>query len=179
MGGPQLLLAQAMATLHSSRPRRDTTKLPHLGIDLTKIPFKLCCIHVLHQLWAFRIDWAANCWKYGLAIPVARGVTPAGVTLRLRRQACLIEARGMVNGNDELGWSGPVDTGEGVGWAGLIPGPSIKVMGSGAWAGPGPVDKSERFGRRGWGQPIEVRGFGVTGPGPAGPPSLANPHLPS
>ena len=26
-------------------------------------------------------------------------------------------------------------------------------------------------------QPIEVRGFGVTGPGLAGPPSLANPHL--
>ena len=26
-------------------------------------------------------------------------------------------------------------------------------------------------------QPIEVRGFGVTGPGPAGRPSLANPHI--
>ena len=29
------------------------------------------------------------------------------------------------------------------------------------------------------GQPIEVRGFGVTGPGLAGPPYLANPHMKS
>ena len=28
-----------------------------------------------------------------------------------------------------------------------------------------------------WAQPIEVRGFGVTGPVLAGPPSLANPHI--
>ena len=62
------------------------------------------------------------------------------------------------------------------------------------WAGPGPVDKSEGFGRPGWprpvdkseglgragpaqAQPIEVRGFGVTGPGLAGPPYLANPQM--
>ena len=42
-----------------------------------------------------------------------------------------------------------------------------------------PVDKSERLGRAGpaQAQPIEVRGFGVTGPGLAGPPYLANPQV--
>ena len=46
-------------------------------------------------------------------------------------------------------------------------------------AGPGPVDKSEGLGRAGpaQAQPIEVKGFGVTGPGPAGPPYLANPQM--
>ena len=66
----------------------------------------------------------------------------------------------------------------------------IKVRVGEGRAGPGLVDKSEGWGARlaeglsikarGWGragQPIEVRGFGVTGPGPAGPPSLANPHV--
>ena len=63
------------------------------------------------------------------------------------------------------------------GWAGLAL--SIKVRGLGGRAAPGPVNKSEGLGRAGpaQAQPIEVRGFGVTGPGPASPPSLATPHM--
>ena len=59
------------------------------------------------------------------------------------------------------------------------PGPVDKSEGFGGPGRPGPVDKSEGLGRAGpaQAQPIEVRGFGVTGPGPAGPPSLANPHV--
>ena len=59
------------------------------------------------------------------------------------------------------------------------PGPVDKSEGFGGPGRPRPVDKSEGLGRAGpaQAQPIEVRGFGVTGPGPAGPPSLANPHL--
>ena len=59
-------------------------------------------------------------------------------------------------------------------------------------AGPSPMDKSLELGaglqkqsarsealpnRRGWPQPLELRGFGVAGPGPARPPSLSNPKV--
>ena len=116
-----------------------------------------------------------------MAVPVARGVTPAGVTPGLRRLAWLIEARGLANRSEGLGWPGPVDKSEGFRWAGRTQGPSIKVKGFGGPGRPRPVDKSEGLGRAGpaQAQPIEVRGFGVTGPGPAGPPSLANPHVKS
>ena len=59
------------------------------------------------------------------------------------------------------------------------PGPVDKSEGFRGPGRPRPVDKSEGLGgaRLAQGQPIEVRGFGVTGPGLAGPPSLANPHL--
>ena len=64
-----------------------------------------------------------------------------------------------------------------MGWAG--PGPVDKSEGFGRPGRPRPIDKSEGLGRAGpaQAQPIEVRGFGVTGPGPAGPPYLANPHI--
>ena len=83
-----------------------------------------------------------------LAVPVARGVTPAGVTPGIRRRAWLIEARGLANRSEGLGWPGPVDRSEAFGWAGQAQGPSIKVRGFGGRAGPGPVDKSEGLG--GW-----------------------------
>ena len=54
-----------------------------------------------------------------MAVPVARGVTPAGVTLGLRRLAWLIEARGLANRSEGLG--------AGLAWA-----LSIKVRGWGA-----------------------------------------------
>ena len=76
------------------------------------------------------------------------------------------------------------------GWAGRVlsikvrdlggpgrPRPIDKSEGLGGPGWPGPVDKSEGLGRARQAQPIEVRAFGVTGPGPAVPPSLANPHL--
>ena len=44
-----------------------------------------------------------------MAVPVACGVTPAGVTPGLRCQAWLIEARGLANRSQGLGWPGPVD----------------------------------------------------------------------
>ena len=49
--------------------------------------------------------------------------------------------------------------------AGLAQGLSIKVRDLGGRAGLGPVDKSEGLGWAGLAQaqPIEVRGFGVTG----------------
>ena len=109
-----------------------------------------------------------------LACLLAVGLRRAG----LRGLLWLIEARGLANRSEGLGWPGPVDKSEGFRWAGLAQGPSIKVRGLGGWAGPGPVDKSEGLGAGlAQGQPIEVRGFGVSGPGPAGPPSLANPHI--
>ena len=69
---------------------------------------------------------------------MARGVTPAGITAGLRRQAWLIEARGLANRSEGLGWPSTVDKSEGFGWTGLAQGPSIKVRGLGvagpAWA---------------------------------------------
>ena len=76
-----------------------------------------------------------------MAVPLARGVTPAVVTLRLPRLAWLIEVRGLADRSEGLGWPGPVDKCEGSGWAGRAQGPSIKVRALGGRAGPGPVDK--------------------------------------
>ena len=99
--------------------------------------------------------------------------------LELRGPARLIEARGLTNRREGLGWPGPVDKSEGFRWAGRAQGPSVKVMALGGPGRPWPLDKSEGLGRAGpaQAQPIEVRGFGVTGPGLAGPPYLANPHM--
>ena len=66
----------------------------------------------------------------------------------LRGLLWLIEARGLANRSEGLGWPGPVDKSEGFGWAGRAQGPSIKVRGLGGRAGPGPVDKSEGLGGR-------------------------------
>ena len=94
-----------------------------------------------------------------LACLLAVGLRRAG----LRGLFWLIEARGLANRSEGLGWPGPVDKSEGFRWAGLAQGPSIKVRGWGAglaqglsikvrgwevWAGPGPVD--ERVGGPGW-----------------------------
>ena len=106
-----------------------------------------------------------------LACLLAVGLRRAG----LRGLLWLIEARGLANRSEGLGWPGPVDKSEGFRWAGLAQGPSIKVRGWGAGLAQGLSIKVRGWGRAG--QPIEVRGFGVTGPGPAGPPSLANPHI--
>ena len=46
-----------------------------------------------------------------MAVPVTRGVTAAGVTPELRNQAWQIEARGVANGSEGLGWPGSVDKG--------------------------------------------------------------------
>ena len=68
---------------------------------------------------------------------------------------------------------------EGFRWAWLAQALSKKVGDLGGQAGRGLVDQSERFGeaRLAQGRPIEVRDFGVMGPGAARPPSLANPHI--
>ena len=66
--------------------------------------------------------------------------------------AWLIEARGLANRSEGLGWPGPVDKSEGFGWAGRAQGPSIKVRGLGGRAGPGPSIKV-----RGWGGPGRPR----------------------
>ena len=65
--------------------------------------------------------------KYRVAVPVARRVILAGVTLGLRRQARLIEAMGLANRSEVLGRPGPVDESEGVWLAWLVQGPSIKL----------------------------------------------------
>ena len=44
----------------------------------------------------------------------------------LRGLLWLIEARGLANRSEGLGWPGPVDKSEGFGWARLAQGPSIK-----------------------------------------------------
>ena len=74
------------------------------------------------------------------------GVTLAGVTPGLRRLVWLIEARGLANRSEGLGWPGPVDKSEGFRWAGLAQGPSIKVRGWGAGLAQGLSIKV-----RGWG----------------------------
>ena len=65
-----------------------------------------------------------------MAVLVTCGVKLAGVTPGLRRQAWLIEARGLANRSEGLGWLDPVHKGEGFWWARLAQGPSIKVRGS-------------------------------------------------
>ena len=74
-----------------------------------------------------------------------RGVTLAWVTPGLRRLAWLIEVRGLANRSEGFGGRGPVDKGEGFGWARRAQGLSTKVRDLGGQAGPGPVDKSEGF----------------------------------
>ena len=44
-----------------------------------------------------QIEWAPNWGKHGVAVLVARGVTPAGVSSGLRQQAWLIGGRGVAN----------------------------------------------------------------------------------
>ena len=58
-----------------------------------------------------------------LACLLAVGLRRAG----LRGLFWLIEARGLANRSEGLGWPGPVDKSEGFRWAGLAQGPSIKV----------------------------------------------------
>ena len=87
------------------------------------------------------------------------------------------EVVGLTKRSEGLGWSGPVDKCEGFRWAGLAQGLSIKLQGLGTLrgrAGPGPVDRSEGLGP-GW-TANRSEWFWGYGPGPAGPPSLANPH---
>ena len=100
---------------------------------------------------------------------VAGGVTPAGVTPGLRPLAWLIEARGLANRSEGLGWPGPVDKSEGFRWAGLAQGPSIKVRGWGAGLAQGLSIKV-----RGWGPGWPAnRSEGFWGYGPrAGRPTL-------
>ena len=58
-----------------------------------------------------------------LACLLAVGLRQEG----LRGLLWLIEARGLANRSEGLGRPGPIDKGEGFGWAGLAQGPSIKV----------------------------------------------------
>ena len=83
-----------------------------------------------------------------LACLLAVGLRRAG----LRGLLWLIEARGLANRSEGLGWPGPVDKSEGFGWAGRAQGPSIKVRDLGGRAGPGPSIKV-----RGWGGPGRPR----------------------
>ena len=65
----------------------------------------------------------------------------------------LIEAKGLANRSEGLGWPGPVDKSEGFGLAGRAQGPSIKVRALGGQAGrPSPSKKV-----RGWGRPGRPR----------------------
>ena len=89
--------------------------------------------------------------------------------LGLRGLAWLIEARGLANRSEGLGWPGPVDKSEGFRWAGLAQGPSIKVRGWGAGLAQGLSIKV-----RGWGPGWPAnRSEGFWGYGPrAGRPTL-------
>ena len=107
-----------------------------------------------------------------MAVPVARGVTPALVTSGLRRQAWLIEAGGLANGSEELGlpgpidsWAGPVDSCEGCGRAGQAWALSMKVRDLGGCADPDLVNKNEGLdGRTGPVTANRSEGFWVYGP---------------
>ena len=87
----------------------------------------------------------------------------------LRGLFCLIEARGLANRSEGLGWPGPVDKSEGFGRGGLAQGPSIKVRGWGAGLAQGLSIKV-----RGWGPGWPAnRSEGFWGYGPrAGRPTL-------
>ena len=87
----------------------------------------------------------------------------------LRGLLWLIEARGLANRSEGLGWPGPVDKSEGFRWAGLAQGPSIKVRGWGAGLAQGLSIKV-----RGWGPGWPAnRSEGFWGYGPrAGRPTL-------
>ena len=107
-----------------------------------------------------------------MAVPVARGVTPAGVTLGLCQQAWLIEAGGLANRSEGLGWPGLVNKSKGFRWAGLAQGPSIRVRGWEGLAGPGPVDKGEGlWGRAAPGPANRSEGFWGYGPRGQGQPA--------
>ena len=75
----------------------------------------------------------------------------------------LIEARGLANRSEGLGWPSPVDKSEGFKWARLARGLSTKRRGMADRAGPQGLSIKVK----GWG----VRAYGVTGPGPTGPRS--------
>ena len=89
-----------------------------------------------------------------------------------------MEARGLANRSERftvVGRPGPVDKGDGFGWAGLAQGPSInvkgvggQVRGLGARLAQGLLMKVRGL----TGRPIEARGFGCTGAGAASPPSF-------
>ena len=100
-----------------------------------------------------------------LACLLAVGLRRAG----LRGLFWLIEARGLANRSEGLGWPGPVDKSEGFRWAGLAQGPSIKVRGWGAGLAQGLSIKV-----RGWGPGWPAnRSEGFWGYGPrAGRPTL-------
>ena len=100
-----------------------------------------------------------------LACLLAVGLRRAG----LRGLLWLIEARGLANRSEGLGWPGPVDKSEGFRWAGLAQGPSIKVRGWGAGLAQGLSIKV-----RGWGPGWPAnRSEGFWGYGPrAGRPTL-------
>ena len=80
----------------------------------------------------------------------------------LQGLAWLIEARGLANRSEGLGWLGLLmkvrDR-----WTGLAQGPSIKVTGLGTWSGPGLVDESEWFG--GWADLSCKASLDLTSPG--------------
>ena len=110
---------------------------------------------------------------------MARGVTPAGATPGSRRQAWLIEARGLANRSEGSGWLGPVGKSERFEWAGLAQGPLIKVRGLGGRAGPGPVDKSEVLrGQAGPGPANRSEGFWGYGPWAGRPTLFGKPSYP-
>ena len=62
-----------------------------------------------------------------MAVPVARLLSMGSPRPGLRGLLWLIEARGLANRSEGLGWPGPIDKSEGFGWTGLAQGPSIKV----------------------------------------------------
>ena len=79
--------------------------------------------------------------------------------LGLRGLIWLIEARGLANRSEGLGWPGPVDKSEGFRWAGRAQGPSIKVRDLGGRAGLGPSIKVRDLeSQAGLGPSIKVRG---------------------
>ena len=114
-----------------------------------------------------------------LTLRVTLGLTRAGVMLGLRSLAWLIEARGLANGSEGSGQPGPIDRSEGFRWAGLVQGPLIKVRALGGRAGPQALSINVRGtgGQAGRGPANGSEGFWGYWPGPAGPPSLANPTI--
>ena len=104
-----------------------------------------------------------------MAVPLARLLAVGLRRPGLRGLLWLIEARGLANRSEGLGWPGPVDKSEGFRWAGLAQGPSIKVRGWGAGLAQGLSIKV-----RGWGPGWPAnRSEGFWGYGPrAGRPTL-------
>ena len=71
-----------------------------------------------------------------MAVPVACFLAAELRRLELRGPARLIEARGLANRSEGLGWPGPVDKSEGFRWAGRAQGLPIKVRALGGGAAP-------------------------------------------